>query len=185
MTTLWKFSADNPETAREKIEDPSEIERVLEAKGVRFERWETRDLPDDAEEDDILEAYEPEIERLKDEDDFENADIVSLSSDNPDKDELRKKFLDEHRHTEDEVRFFVDGEGLFYMHLDDEVYAVLCCKDDLISVPEGTPHWFDMGPEPDFTCVRLFTTPDGWEAHHTGDDIASRTPRYEALEGAR
>ncbi|MFB6350921.1 MAG: acireductone dioxygenase [Bradymonadaceae bacterium] len=185
MTTLWTFSADNPDTPEQTLEDGAKIKRLLESKGVRFERWETRDLPADAEQDEILEAYEPEVERLKDEGGFENADVISLNPDNPKKDELRQKFLDEHRHTEDEVRFFVRGQGLFYLHLDDEIYAVMCCKNDLISVPTGTPHWFDMGPQPEFTCIRLFTTPDGWEAHHTGADIASRTPRYEALEGAR
>ena len=62
---------------------------------------------------------------------------------------------------------------------------MLCQQNDLISVPNGTPHWFDMGPEPQFTCIRLFTNTEGWVANFTGDDIASRTPRFERLAGAR
>ena len=62
-------------------------------------------------------------------------------------------------------------------------YALLCEKNDLISVPDGTRHWFDMGPEPEFTCIRLFSNPEGWVASFTGEDIASRLPRYESLAG--
>jgi len=61
------------------------------------------------------------------------------------------------------------------------VYGVLCEAGDLISVPAGTRHWFDMGGAPDFQCIRLFTTPEGWVADYTGDDIARRFPRLEAF----
>ena len=92
---------------------------------------------------------------------------------------MRRKFLDEHFHKEDEVRFFVDGSGLFTLHVDGKVYEVLCKKGDLISVPDGTTHWFDMGPEPRFVAIRFFTDPEGWVGHFTGSDIATRFPRYE------
>jgi 1,2-dihydroxy-3-keto-5-methylthiopentene dioxygenase len=106
-------------------------------------------------------------------------DVVSLAADNPNKAELRKKFLDEHRHGEDEVRFFVDGEGLFSLHIGDRVFEVLCQKGDLISVPANTPHWFDMGPNPHFVAIRLFNNPDGWVARFTGSDIAKGFTRLD------
>ena len=81
------------------------------------------------------------------------------------------------------MRFFVRGQGLFYLHFGDQVYALMCEKNDLISVPNGTRHWFDMGPEPEFTCIRLFSNPEGWVASFTGEEIASTLPRYEALAG--
>lgn len=93
------------------------------------------------------------------------------------KDALREKFLNEHTHGEDEVRFFVEGAGLFCLHIGDEVFQVLCEKNDLISVPAHTPHWFDMGSEPNFTAIRIFDNPEGWIAQFTGDDIASAYPR--------
>jgi 1,2-dihydroxy-3-keto-5-methylthiopentene dioxygenase len=70
------------------------------------------------------------------------------------------------------VRFFVKGKGLFTLHLGNEVYELICEKNDLISVPSGTPHWFDMGDSPSFTCIRLFDSPDGWAANYTGSRIA-------------
>jgi 1,2-dihydroxy-3-keto-5-methylthiopentene dioxygenase len=105
--------------------------------------------------------------------------VVSLNASHPKKDELRQVFLQEHRHGEDEVRFFVAGEGLFSLHIGNRVYEVLCSRGDLISVPANTPHWFDMGPNPDFIAIRLFNNPEGWVAHYSGDDIANRFNRLE------
>ena len=68
--------------------------------------------------------------------------------------------------TDFELRFFVDGRGLFYLHLGDKVYCVLCEQGDLISVPANTTHWFDMGANPRFKCIRFFTTPDGWQGRN-------------------
>lgn len=181
MTTLTIFDQNDTTQPLQTLKDGDAITAALAEHGIQFERWPTRDLPADAPQDDILEAYAGEIARLKQERGLKSVDVISLSADNPKKDELRQKFLDEHRHSEDEVRFFVRGNGIFYLHLGEQVYAVLCEKNDLISVPDGTRHWFDMGPAPEFTAIRLFTNPEGWVAQFTGDDIASRIPRYEGL----
>jgi 1,2-dihydroxy-3-keto-5-methylthiopentene dioxygenase len=93
---------------------------------------------------------------------------------------MRQKFLAEHTHADFEVRFFVDGSGLFYLHVGDRVYMVLCERGDLISVPADTTHWFDMGSNPSFKCIRFFTTPDGWVGSFTGSGIAGRFPDYDS-----
>lgn len=183
MTTLSIFDTHNPKSAPTVTHDSGEIGELLNSKGVRFERWPTQNLPADAAPEQILEAYRSEIAKLKAESGFQTADVVSLNPDNPQKGAFRNKFLDEHIHSEDEVRFFVRGQGIFYLHFGNQVFAVQCQKNDLISVPQGTRHWFDMGPEPEFTCIRLFTNPQGWVADFTGEDIASRLPRFEELEG--
>ncbi|TGN41973.1 1,2-dihydroxy-3-keto-5-methylthiopentene dioxygenase [Marinobacter confluentis] len=184
MTTLSIFDQTEPETPRVVTEDAGKIANLLADRGIRFERWPTKDLPADASQETILEAYADEIEALKAQCGFRTQDVISLNPDNPQKDAFRNKFIDEHVHSEDEIRFFVRGQGLFYLHLGDQVYAVMCQKNDLISVPHGTRHWFDMGPEPEFTCIRLFTNQEGWVADFTGEDIASRLPRYESLAQA-
>ena len=71
---------------------------------------------------------------------------------------------------------FADGIGLFYLHLSDKVYALLCEKGDLISVPANTPHWFDLGAAPRLAAIRFFNNPEGWVAHYSGSDIAKRFP---------
>ena len=148
-------------------------ERLAEI-GVTFERWPTRDVSGD-----ILTAYAPEVERLKAKGGYNSVDVVSVTPDHPDRNAMRGKFLSEHTHAEDEVRFFVHGSGLFTLHADGRVWNVECCEGDLMSVPAGMTHWFDMGPRPDFTAIRMFVNPDGWVAAFTGSDIAERFPRYE------
>ncbi len=145
--------------------------------GVRFERWQAeRQFSDDAKPQEIIDAYQSSIDKLKLQYGFQSVDVISLKADHPNKDELRQKFLSEHIHSDFEVRFFVEGRGLFYLHIVDTVYAVLCEQGDLISVPGGTLHWFDMGEHPNFKCIRLFTTPDGWIAEFTGNPIAEKFP---------
>jgi 1,2-dihydroxy-3-keto-5-methylthiopentene dioxygenase len=156
--------------------DGGAIAEALNEIGVGFERWPTRETAGD-----ILTAYAPEIDRLKAEGGYQAVDTISLGPDHPDRDALRAKFLSEHIHAEDEVRFFVAGEGLFTLHSHGRVYNILCTQGDLIRVPAGTRHWFDMGPRPSFTAIRLFINPEGWVAHFTGDDIAARFPRHEPV----
>jgi 1,2-dihydroxy-3-keto-5-methylthiopentene dioxygenase len=148
--------------------------------GVRFERWETNaPLSADARQEEVLEAYAEDVERLNSEYGFQSVDVVSLGPNHPMKAEMRQKFLEEHTHGDFEVRFFVDGKGLFYLHVGDKVYLVLCEQGDLISVPANTTHWFDMGENPDFKCIRLFCIPDGWVGEFTGSDIAGRFPTFD------
>jgi 1,2-dihydroxy-3-keto-5-methylthiopentene dioxygenase len=155
------------------------IAAALGDAGVRFERWEAaQPIAAGATQDEVIAAYRADIDRLMREEGYQTVDVVSLAPDHPDREALRRKFLDEHTHAEDEVRFFVAGSGLFTLHIGDRVYEVLCEKGDLIGVPDNTPHWFDMGETPNFVAIRLFNNPEGWVARFTGNDIASRFPRF-------
>jgi 1,2-dihydroxy-3-keto-5-methylthiopentene dioxygenase len=184
MSSLRIYNDSDFSSAISVIASAELISKMLADVGVRFERWPTKKLEAETNAEQVLAAYSTEVNKLKTENGFTTADVIRLTPDHPQKEELRKKFLDEHTHTEDEIRFFVEGQGIFYLHLEGKVYIVTCTQNDLISVPDGTRHWFDMGPQPDFTCIRLFTNPEGWVAQYTGDDIASKSPRYEALAGA-
>ena len=158
------------------------ISRKLATIDVLFEQWTANQpLGERDSNDKILAAYSDPVDRLRSRYGFQSADVISVQPDHPDREALRKKFLDEHTHSDFEVRFFVRGQGLFYIHVDDKVYCVLCEKGDLISVPANTRHWFDMGTRPQLTCIRLFTTPEGWVANYTGDNIARRFPSFDDL----
>jgi 1,2-dihydroxy-3-keto-5-methylthiopentene dioxygenase len=180
MTLLTIHPEDRPDEAVA-VSDPDRIAEDLWGIGVLFERWTAeQQFAADAEQDAIIAAYRKSIDRLIDRYEFYSVDVVSLYPDHPQKTELRNKFLSEHTHADFEVRFFVEGRGIFYLHADGKVYVVLCEQGDLISVPAGTKHWFDMGEKPHFKCIRLFATPEGWIADFTGDAIADRFPRFEA-----
>lgn len=188
MTWLKIYSDTNAETPEIDTKDPSQIAALLAAHGVRFEQWQAGvELADDAGQEQVITAYKSDIERLQAEKGYKAVDVIRLKADHPQKAELRQKFLNEHRHSEDEVRFFVEGDGLFYLHIGDKIYATLCERGDLIGVPDNTPHWFDMGENPQFCAIRLFTNPEGWVANFTGETIATRFPTYEQfkLDSAR
>ncbi len=180
MSRLRIFEDSAPDTPRISTRDRAEITRGLATIGVGFEQWEATKTvqPGDAPEA-ILAAYQADIDRLVAARGFRSVDVVSIAPDHPQREAMRTKFLDEHFHKEDEVRFFVAGSGLFTLHVDAQVFEVLCEAGDLISVPDSTTHWFDMGPEPNFVAIRFFTEPDGWVGHFTGTDIARQFPRYE------
>lgn len=178
--SLLKIYAEDSAAPAEVVRDTAEMAERLDRIGVRFERWTAgRELTADASQDDILAAYADSVQRLKTLYGFESADVISVGPEHPQKGELRAKFLSEHVHSDFEVRFFVEGRGLFFLHPDDKIYAVLCERGDLISVPADVKHWFDMGEYPQLKCIRLFTTPEGWVAQFTGSDIATRFPRLE------
>jgi 1,2-dihydroxy-3-keto-5-methylthiopentene dioxygenase len=181
MSRLRIFSESNPnQVLTETIQHPL-IAELLGRRGIRFERWQTNaTLAPGARSDEVIAAYQGDIDRMMQSEGYQAVDVVSLNPDHPQKSEFRQKFLNEHTHAEDEVRFFVGGSGLFTLHLEQDVYEVLCEQGDLIAVPDGTRHWFDMGPAPYFIAIRLFTNPAGWVANFTGSDIAQQFPRYEA-----
>ena len=180
MSRLRIFEEEHPDRPLLRVDDHAGIARELQPIGVAFEQWEATQpvAPGDAPET-IMAAYRADIDRLVAERGFRTVDVVSIAPDNPQREAMRAKFLDEHFHQEDEVRFFVAGSGLFTLHVDGKVYELLCEAGDLVAVPDRMTHWFDMGPEPSFVAIRFFTEPDGWVGHFTGTDIAQRFPRYE------
>lgn len=180
MSQLTVYHQDQPGQHLLHTRDSDVIAEELNKVGVRFERWPAeKTLAPEATPEQIGRAYASEIKRLQEEEGYKTWDVISLYPEHPDKHVLRKKFLEEHSHSEDEVRFFVDGQGLFTLHIGEKVYAVLCEGGDLISVPAGTTHWFDMGPNPSFKVIRVFDNEEGWVAKFTGSDIASRFARLE------
>ena len=184
MTTLTIYTSDGREG--ETTTDQAVIAAKLGGLGVQYERWHAnRPLAADAGQYEVLEAYRDEIERLNADHGFQSVDVVSLGPDHSDKATLRRKFLAEHTHEDFEIRFFVDGRGLFCLHVGGQVCLGLCERGDLISVPANTTHWFDMGENPFFTCIRFFTTPEGWLAEFTGSDIANRFPDFDTYVAGR
>ncbi|RNC78024.1 1,2-dihydroxy-3-keto-5-methylthiopentene dioxygenase [Piscirickettsia salmonis] len=177
MSQLTIFHANNSHQMIFQSSNQREISSQLAHVGIRFEQWQAhaKVRAEDSEEH-ILTIYAEDIHRLKKQGGYQAVDVISLDSSHPDKALLRQKFLSEHTHSEDEVRFFVKGKGLFCLHIDDKVYQVLCEQNDLISVPDHVAHWFDMGSEPEFTAIRLFNNTEGWVAELTGSNIAKRFP---------
>jgi 1,2-dihydroxy-3-keto-5-methylthiopentene dioxygenase len=179
MTTLSLYADTAPHRHLGTMRDDVAIRNAIAGSGVRLERWATAALAADASDADVLEAYGADIARLQAIGGYTSHDVIRLTADHPQREALRSKFLAEHVHDDDEVRFFVEGAGLFYIRHDGVVHALECTAGDLIVLPAGTVHWFDTGERPRFTAIRLYTTPEGWVARFTGDPIAQAIPLYE------
>ncbi|MEN5089949.1 acireductone dioxygenase [Pseudomonas protegens] len=180
MSSLSVYHVSSPDLPNKVLTHFDDIAATLAEQGIGFDRWQTSTrIEPGVSQEEVIAAYQEQIDRLMTEQGYVSVDVISLNRDHPQRVELRASFLDEHRHGEDEVRFFVAGRGLFSLHIDDYVYAVLCERNDLISVPAGTAHWFDMGEEPHLVAIRLFNNPQGWAANLTGDAIASQFPRLD------
>jgi 1,2-dihydroxy-3-keto-5-methylthiopentene dioxygenase len=155
---------------RKEIRSPSEIKKFMNERGIIFEQWEAAmTLNDSDNQETILKAYEHELGPYMKKNDYLSADVINVHKDTPNIEAIRAKFLSEHTHSEDEVRFFVDGEGQFFFHLAErmEVFKLLCEKGDFISVPKGVTHWFDLAPKYHVKAIRVFQTQEGWVANYT------------------
>jgi 1,2-dihydroxy-3-keto-5-methylthiopentene dioxygenase len=112
-------------------------------------------------------AFQPTLDRLKEERGYVEQDIVELSPQTPKLDELCAKFIDEHLHTDDEVRYVLEGEGIFDIRSADDRWMRLTVeKGDLIVVPAHLHHRFMLTERKHIRCVRLFKDSSGWTPHY-------------------
>ena len=160
----------------QKIEGFVEIRDFLKTHGILHDRWPLVPSANGAAcQQDVLEAYADSLTPFMEVGGYATADVISLGPETKGLAELRTKFLAEHTHTEDEVRFFIEGKGMFWFNpVDGPVFALLCHAGDLISVPAGVRHWFDLGVHPKLKAIRVFTDPSGWVAHYTGSAVEER-----------
>ena len=182
LLALYKHRGEAAPLPELVTSDAELIARELDQRGIAFARWPAQaQLGSEPSQADILNAYAAEIAQVQSSGGYGTVDAIRLTNDHPDRAALRQKFLAEHTHSEDEVRFFVEGRGLFCLHIDGEVLQLVCEQNDWISVPAGTRHWFDMGPTPHFCALRFFNNSEGWVADFTGDAIADGYPLLNEL----
>jgi 1,2-dihydroxy-3-keto-5-methylthiopentene dioxygenase len=152
-----------------RIEHHDEVVAFLAAAGIEHERWTpSRPLAAAASAEDVLAAYAAEIEALKLRGGYVTADVIDVRPETPNLEAMLAKFRSEHWHDEDEVRFILEGRGVFFVHpRDAEVFAIQVGPGDLIRVPRGTWHWFDLCEDRRIRAIRLFQDPAGWTPHYT------------------
>ncbi len=161
---------------------PDEIRAFLQPFGIAYDCWPVAGRVDqDASAEDILQAYDPEVKALMARGGYITADVVDVHPEVPNLQAMLNRFNQEHRHAEDEIRFVVKGRGIFYIHPGEPagpLFSIEVGEGDLINVPAGTKHWFDLCADRTIRAIRLFREKAGWTPEYTGDDLASR---YEPL----
>jgi len=157
------------------ITNVNEIRSFLEPYGIWYEHWQVEGrLPADATNEQILSEFSPEIESLKIRGGFVTADVINVNRETPNLDAMLAKFDKEHTHSEDEVRFTVAGRGIFHIHPEvGPVFAVEVESGDLINVPNGTKHWFNLCDDRAIRCIRLFEDAAGWTPSYVEEAVHS------------
>ena len=108
-------------------------------------------------------AYQGPLDALKAANGYIEQDIVELSPETPNLEALCAKFVDEHLHTDDEVRYVLEGEGIFDLR----------SKDD---------RWMRVTVEPgDLLFFRL----SGKKTSHVGIYVGDRTFVHAPSSGKR
>jgi len=156
------------------LTDADAVRGFLAEYGIDYERaGSAPGLSPGSTADEILSAWAPKIDELKAGGGYVVADVIDVKPDTPNLDAMLKRFSSEHWHDEDEVRLIVEGRGLFHIHPSGKpVFALEVEAGDLIRVPRGTHHWFDLCGEKRIRAIRLFQDTSGWTPHYTesGED---------------
>jgi len=155
------------------IQSPEAVAEYLAGIGIDYETWIPKHLEGaNASSEEILRAYSSEIEELKAKGGYVTADVISVNAQTPGLDAMLAKFSREHWHNEDEVRFIIHGRGLFHIRpREGPVAAIEVEAGDLIRVPRGTWHWFDLCSEKEIRAIRLFQDPSGWTPEYTDSGV--------------
>jgi 1,2-dihydroxy-3-keto-5-methylthiopentene dioxygenase len=155
------------------ITDPAELTAFLATRDIEYERTEPKvPLAPGAPAVEILAAYRAKIEELNARGGYVTADVIDVQPSTPNLDAMLAKFSSEHWHDEDEVRFIVEGRGLFHIHPPGHaVFAIEVEAGDLIRVPRGTLHWFDLCSDRRIRAIRLFQDVSGWTPHYTTSGV--------------
>jgi 1,2-dihydroxy-3-keto-5-methylthiopentene dioxygenase len=155
------------------IEDIAAIRNYLAPHGIWYENWDVGErCSADATNEEILAAYDPEIRQLMASGGYRTADVINVTPDVPNLDQMLAKFSKEHTHSEDEVRFIVKGRGIFHIHpITGPVFAIQVEGGDLINVPKGTRHWFDLCEDRTIRAIRLFQDMSGWTPEYAPDSV--------------
>jgi 1,2-dihydroxy-3-keto-5-methylthiopentene dioxygenase len=158
---------------KRRLNDPAEISAFLKPFGICYERWNVeRGVGPDASPEAILSAYAPEIETLKARGGYVTADVIDVTPQTPGLEAMLNRFNKEHTHAEDEVRFIVKGAGIFHIHpLIGPVFAIQMEAGDMINVPAGTKHWFDLCSDKTIRAIRLFREKSGWTPLYTDSSV--------------
>jgi 1,2-dihydroxy-3-keto-5-methylthiopentene dioxygenase len=156
-----------------RITEASEVAEYLGSIGIDHARWDNlKQVSADATDQEILDGYAEEVELLKEKGGYVTADVINIVPTTPGLDEMLGKFSKEHWHDEDEVRFIVKGHGLFHIAPEGgDVVSIEMEAGDMIRVPRGTKHWFNLCGDRTVRAIRLFQDVSGWAPHYTGSGV--------------
>ena len=163
-----------------------DIARELAPLNVQLHHWSIGDAEvrrllakaslDESEKKQVLQALDGYFEQLKEEG-YQSRDLIVLHPQIPNLDTLLAKFERCHTHADSEVRYIIDGEGVFgFVRPDGTQVELTIQPEEYINVPTGTEHWFYLTEAQRIKAVRYFVTTEGWVPEYTETAIRFRSP---------
>ncbi|MEL6341868.1 MAG: cupin domain-containing protein [Myxococcota bacterium] len=157
------------------------IAEKLAPLGVQLKGWPTNPevaallaqaaLSDDQKEI-VLRGHDRYFAELQQSDGYQTRDLIVLHPGIPGLDQLLQKFDRPHTHDDDEVRYIIDGEGVFgFIYPDGSQARLTMHPGEYINVPKNTEHWFEVTDARRIKAVRYFTNTDGWTPRYTETQI--------------
>ena len=144
--------------------DNSELQQLLQSQALN-----------DAEKEQVLVSLDHYFESLKTNLGYTSRDLIVLHPDVPNLDGLLSKFNNVHTHADDEVRYIIDGEGIFgFVRPDGSQVELTVQASEYINVPAGTEHWFYLTERSRVKAVRYFAGTSGWTPEYTTTTIKFR-----------
>ena len=142
----------------------SELQQLLQCQALN-----------DAEKEQVLESLDHYFESLKTNLGYTSRDLIVLHPDVPNLDRLLSKFNNVHTHADDEVRYVIDGEGIFgFVRPDGSQVELTVQASEYINVPARTEHWFYLTESSRVKAVRYFAGTTGWTPEYTTTAIKFR-----------
>jgi 1,2-dihydroxy-3-keto-5-methylthiopentene dioxygenase len=173
------------ENTKRTILDSDRVQEFLTHHGVRYENWEISDAVrqaacqdrlTDQDKSTILSIYQKQLNRLRLESGYIQNDMVCLSPQTPQIDQLLSKFDREHYHTDDEVRFVVGGRGIFGFEGRKGIrFTIEVGPGDFLVIPARSWHWFMLGENRSIKAIRLFQDMSGWVPVYRDPSIPTLT----------
>ena len=121
----------------------------------------------------VLQGLDGYFEQLKQTEGYKSRDLIVLNPDIPNLDELLAKFQPVHFHADNEVRYIIDGEGIFgFVRPDGSQVELTIQPEEYINVPAGAEHWFHLTSARRVKAVRYFSNTEGWVPEYTGTEIS-------------
>lgn len=157
------------------LTDLESIGTQLAGLKVQLNHWPTGEIPllqlpglEEEQKETVLRSLDHYFESLQASDGYQSRDLIVLHPETPNLEGLLAKFSRPHTHADDEVRYIVDGEGVFGFVCPDGAQMELTIQaEEYINVPAGTEHWFYLTNLRRIKAVRYFCGMDGWVPEYT------------------
>jgi len=169
--------------------DLKDISRELAPLNVELKKWSVgedsqlrsllaKEALNEEEKEQVLQGLDTYFQQLQQTQGYQSRDLIVLHSQIPQLDTLLSKFDRCHAHADAEIRYIVDGEGVFgFVRPNGSQVELTIQPEEYINVPAGTEHWFRLTNSKRIKAIRYFTTTEGWTPEYTNTEI-----RFQTLE---